>query len=223
MSVLLVVDIQNDFLPGGSLAAENGNKIIPIVNKLTKKFDNVIFTQDWHPKDNISLASNHPGKEPFETIEVSYGEQILWPDHCIQGSRGAQFAPSLDTKNSQLILRKGYRKDIDSYSAFYENDRETPTGLKGYLQDRGLTDVYICGIATDFCVKYSALDGVSDGFNVHVITNAVAGIAEDTIQEAWKEMDRAGVKFVSARPATRDRRDRREREKRHMRRRKKFA
>lgn len=201
MSALLVVDIQNDFLPGGSLAAPNGDKIIPMVNKLIKKFDNVIFTQDWHPKDNISLASNHPGKKPFDVIEVSYGEQILWPDHCIQGSRGAQFSSKLDTKKGQLILRKGYRKNIDSYSAFYENDRETPTGLKGYLEDRGIHTVYICGIATDYCVKYSALDGVEDGFNIYVITNAVAGIAENTIQEAWKEMDCAGVKFVRARPA----------------------
>src|SRR5699024_5120833 len=175
MKALIIVDIQNDFCPGGALAVKDGDKVIPIINQLTDKFDVIVQTQDWHPADHTSFASMHEGKEPYETIEKFYGEQVLWPDHCVQGTEGAEFHKDLKANPSQLIIRKGFRKEIDSYSAFFENDQKTVTGLSGYLKDQKVDTLYICGLATDFCVKWSALDGIKEGFNVYVIEDASKG------------------------------------------------
>lgn len=194
---LLIVDVQNDFCPGGALAVENGDQIIPVINQLANQFEVIIQTQDWHPAGHSSFASSHAGKDPYETIEVNYGEQVLWPDHCIQGTEGASFHPDLDTTNAQLIIRKGFRPEIDSYSAFYENDDTTVTGLKGYLNNRSIDTLYVCGLATDFCVKWSVIDGLNEGFKVSVIEDAVAGIDLDgSVNQAWDEMAKAGAKRV---------------------------
>src|SRR5690554_2559485 len=166
---LIVIDIQNDFCPGGSLAVDGGDEVVPVINRLIGEFDHVILTQDWHPADHSSFASQHPGKAPFNDIEMAYGPQRLWPDHCVQGSRGAEFHPDLNITPAELIIRKGFRRGIDSYSAFFENDHATPTGLAGYLRERGLTDLTLAGLATDFCVAYSAIDAVEQGFNARVI------------------------------------------------------
>ncbi len=199
MKALLIVDVQNDFCPGGALEVENGDRIIPVVNKLSQQFDAVIQTQDWHPADHSSFASSHGNKEPYETIEMKYGEQVLWPDHCVQGSEGAAFHPELNTTNSQLIVRKGFHKDIDSYSAFFENDQQTSTGLAGYLNNRSIEKLYVCGLAADFCVKWSVLDGIKEGFDVTVIEDAVAGIdLEGSVAQAWDEMEEAGAKRASS-------------------------
>lgn len=197
MKALLIVDVQNDFCPGGALAVPNGNTIIPVINKLVEKFDVVIQTQDWHPPGHSSFASSHQGKNPYDTIEVDYGAQVLWPDHCVQGSKGAEFHPDLNTKKTQVIIRKGFRKAIDSYSTFYENDHETTTGLTGYLNERGITDLYTVGLATDFCVKWSVLAGIDEGFNMHVVEDAVEGIdLEGSLELAWKEMKEKGAGVV---------------------------
>lgn len=194
---LLIVDVQNDFCPNGALAVENGNQIIPVINQLANQFEVIIQTQDWHPAGHSSFASSHAGKDPYETMEVNYGEQVLWPDHCIQGTKGAAFHRDLDTSNAQLIIRKGFRPEIDSYSAFYENDNTTVTGLKGYLNNRSIDTLYVCGLATDFCVKWSVIDGLNEGFKVFVIEDAVAGIDLDgSINQAWNEMEQAGAKRV---------------------------
>ena len=185
---LLVVDVQLDFCPGGALAVPDGDQIVAGINQLMKRFDHIGFTQDWHPADHSSFASAHPGKSPFETIRVDYGDQTLWPDHCIQGQEGARLHPELDTSRGELILRKGYRRSIDSYSAFFENDRKTPTGLAGYLRDRGFGKLYICGLATDFCVGFSALDGVACGFEIVVIEDACRAIDLDGSLAAMKQM-----------------------------------
>jgi len=174
---LLIIDLQNDFCPaaggvGGALAVHEGDAIIPLINSLATKFQHVILTQDWHPAHHISFASTHPNKKPFETIEAPYGPQTLWPDHCLQHSTGAAFHPALDIPHTELILRKGFRRDIDSYSAFLENDHTTPTGLAGYLRERGLSRLFLCGLAYDFCVRYSALDGKHLGFETLVIEDA---------------------------------------------------
>ncbi|WP_069131342.1 bifunctional nicotinamidase/pyrazinamidase [Rhodohalobacter halophilus] len=199
MKALLVVDIQNDFCPGGALAVPNGDSIIPTVNSLIERFDTVIQTQDWHPADHSSFASNHENKEPYETIEASYGTQVLWPDHCVQGTKGAEFHPELITDKSQVIIRKGFRREIDSYSTFFENDQKTPTGLSGYLKERGITDLYTVGLATDFCVKWSVLDGIDEEFTMHIVEDAVRGIdLNGSLQQAWKEMNKKGVKIVKA-------------------------
>ena len=153
--VLLVIDVQNDFCPGGALAVANGDAVIEVIPRVALKFEHIILTQDWHPAGHSSFASAHPGRKPFEQIELSYGAQTLWPDHCIQGSKGAEFHPSLHLPQAELILRKGYRPLIDSYSAFFENDRATPTGLAGYLEERELTRVFLAGLAYDYCVGYS--------------------------------------------------------------------
>ncbi|TVQ13384.1 MAG: bifunctional nicotinamidase/pyrazinamidase [Balneolaceae bacterium] len=196
MKALLIVDIQNDFCPGGALAVPDGDKIIPVVNRLSKQFDHILITQDWHPGGHHSFASSHDGKQPFDTAEMPYGDQVLWPDHCIQGTPGADFHPALDTTSAQLIIRKGFRKEIDSYSGFYENDHKTGTGLTGYLRDRGFDSLYIAGLASDFCVKWTALDAVKEGFGVTVIRDAVAGIdIEGSVNKAWEEMESAGVQF----------------------------
>ena len=168
---LLVVDIQNDFMPGGNLAIPEGDAVVPIINTLAKKFDHVILTQDWHPHQHISFASTH-GKKHFETIQVHYGPQTLWPEHVVQHTRGADFHPALHIPHAELILRKGFRRHIDSYSAFLENDHRTPTGLAGYLRERNLTRLFLCGLAYDFCVRYSAIDGKNLGFETIVIEDA---------------------------------------------------
>ncbi|WP_445666032.1 bifunctional nicotinamidase/pyrazinamidase [Fodinibius sp. AD559] len=199
MKALLIVDVQNDFCPGGALEVPNGDQIIPTINNLSEQFDIVIQTQDWHPQGHSSFASSHQGKEPFETIEMPYGEQVLWPDHCVQDSQGADFHPDLETNRSQLIIRKGFRKDIDSYSAFYENDDETTTGLTGYLRERNIDTLYAVGLATDFCVKWSVVDGIKEGFNVFVVEDAVKGIdIEGSVDQAWTEMLEKGAKKVSS-------------------------
>jgi len=192
--VLLIVDVQNDFCPGGALAVPDGDAIVPAVNRLASSFTHVILTQDWHPPGHASFASSHPGRSPFEAIEVSYGTQILWPDHCVQGTRGAAFHPRLDVPHAELVLRKGYRCAIDSYSAFCENDRLTPTGLAGYLRERGLERITMCGLATDFCVAFSAIDGRQTGFAVTVVTSACRGIDVDgSLARATRSMSEAGV------------------------------
>lgn len=194
MKALLVVDIQNDFCPGGALAVPDGDTIVPTVNKLIDQFDTVIQTQDWHPAGHHSFASSHDGKDPYDTVEMDYGTQVLWPDHCVQGSEGAEFHPDLNTTKTQVVIRKGFRKSIDSYSTFYENDNETPTGLTGYLRDRGITDLYTVGLATDFCVKWSILDGIKEGFSMYIVEDAVKGIdLNGSLDEAWMEMKEQGV------------------------------
>lgn len=198
MDALLIVDVQNDFCPGGALEVPNGDEVVPVINKLSRHFEHVIQTQDWHPGGHSSFASSHSGKDPFSTIEMPYGEQVLWPDHCVQGSRGSEFHPDLNTTRTQLIIRKGFRKAIDSYSAFYENDNKTTTGLVGYLKERGIDTLFACGLATDFCVKWSVIDGLKEGFNVTVIEDAVRGIDMDgSVEQAWKEMEEAGAGRVA--------------------------
>ena len=174
--VLLVIDVQNDFCPGGALAVPRGDEVVPIVNRLASRFANVVLTQDWHPPDHLSFASAHPGRKPFEIVTAAYGPQVLWPDHCVQETRGAEFHPSLTIPHAALVLRKGIRRTIDSYSAFYENDRKTPTGLVGYLRERNLTHIFLAGLAFDFCVRYSAEDATRSGFAVAVIEDACRGI-----------------------------------------------
>ncbi len=199
MDALLIVDVQNDFCPGGALEVPGGDQVVPTINKLSQAFEHVVQTQDWHPEGHSSFASSHEGEEPFETIQMDYGQQVLWPDHCIQGSDGAEFHPELNTLPSQLIIRKGFRKDIDSYSAFYENDHQTPTGLKAYLQERGIDRLYVAGLATDFCVKWSVTDGLDEGFEVYVIEDAVRGIdVEGSLDAAWNEMNEKGAEVVES-------------------------
>lgn len=199
MDALLIVDVQNDFCPGGALAVPEGDAIVPVINELSASFDHVIQTQDWHPEGHESFASSHDGREPMEAIDVDYGKQTLWPDHCVQGTEGAAFHPDLQTTRTELIIRKGFRREIDSYSAFFENDNETPTGLTGYLRERGIDTLYLAGLATDFCVKWSALDGVKQGFDVYVIEDATRGIdANGSLAAAWEEMNDAGVQVISS-------------------------
>lgn len=197
MKALIIVDVQNDFCPGGALGVEDGDKVIPLINKLSKGFDVVVQTQDWHPTGHSSFASTHDRKEPYDIIEMPYGEQVLWPDHCIQNTKGSEFHPDLNTALVQLIIRKGFRKEIDSYSAFFENDQKTETGLDGFLKNQNVDTLYICGLATDFCVKWSAIDGVKKGYKVFVIEDASKGIdLNNSVAEAWKEMEDAGVKRI---------------------------
>jgi nicotinamidase/pyrazinamidase len=174
--VLLVVDVQKDFCPGGGLAVPCGHEIVPIVNRIAGKFTNIVLTQDWHPPGHLSFASSHPGKQPYQTIEAAYGLQVLWPDHCVQETAGATFRDDLQIPHAALVIRKGFRRAIDSYSAFYENDRRTPTGLAGYLRERGLRRVFLAGLAFDFCVRYSAEDAHREGFEALVIEDACRGI-----------------------------------------------
>jgi nicotinamidase/pyrazinamidase len=173
---LIVIDVQNDFCPGGALAVAGGDEIVPLVNERMRQFEHVILTQDWHPARHSSFASEHPGKSAFETVEMPYGVQTLWPDHCIQGTKGAEFHPGLDMNGAKLIIRKGFRREVDSYSAFFENDHKTPTGLGGYLKERGLRKVTFCGLATDFCVAYSALDARRLGLEATVLLDSCRGI-----------------------------------------------
>ena len=188
--VLIVVDIQYDFLPGGSLAVAGGDEIIEPINALAKRFRNVILTQDWHPAGHISFASSHAGMQPFQTIELPYGPQVLWPDHCIIGTKGAQFSVALDIPHAQTIIRKGYRETIDSYSGFKENDHQTLTGLAGYLRERGLKRLFLCGLATDYCVAWTAEDGVAAGFDCVVIEDATRAIDNDgSLEAAWDRLE----------------------------------
>ena len=175
-SVLLVIDVQNDFCPGGSLAVAGGDEIVATINRMANDFDHVVLTQDWHPEGHSSFASQHMGHAPFTQIQMPYGPQTLWPDHCIIGSKGAEFHKVLDIPKAELIIRKGYRKAIDSYSAFFENDHTTPTGLGGYLKERGLTHITCVGLAFDYCVRYSAEDAKALGFEVSVIERATRAI-----------------------------------------------
>ncbi len=177
--VLLVVDLQNDFCPGGSLPVPAGNEVVALINQVAARFAHVVLTQDWHPAGHQSFASTHPGRNPFETIQVAYGAQILWPDHCVQGTPGADFRSDLQIPHAELVLRKGYHRDIDSYSAFYENDRKTHTGLAGYLGERGLRRVFLAGLAFDFCVRFSAEDAKREEFEVSVLDDACRGIDVD--------------------------------------------
>ena len=174
--VLIVVDVQNDFCPGGALAVPRGDEVVPIINRLAAVFRNVVLTQDWHPRGHLSFASSHPGKQPYETITASYGEQVLWPDHCVQQTPGAEFHQGLQIPHAALVLRKGMNRRIDSYSTFYENDRKTPTGLVGYLRERGIGRVFLAGLAFDFCVRYSAEDARRENFAVTVVEDACRGI-----------------------------------------------
>ncbi|NBC28094.1 MAG: bifunctional nicotinamidase/pyrazinamidase [Bacteroidetes bacterium] len=199
MNALLIVDLQNDFCTNGALEVPRGSSIVPVVNKLIPSFDAVVQTQDWHPAGHHSFASSHENKEPYDTVEMDYGTQVLWPDHCVQGSDGAEFHPELNTTKTQVVIRKGFRKQIDSYSTFYENDHETTTGLTGYLNSRGITDLYTVGLATDFCVKWSILDGIREGFTMHIVVDAVKGIDLDgSLAAAWDEMKKAGVTITSS-------------------------
>lgn len=199
MQALLVVDVQYDFVPGGNLAVPRGDEIIPVVNPLMDRFEHVLLTQDWHPAGHSSFASSHADKESFGFIEMDYGKQILWPDHCVQGSRGAELHEDLNVDRAELIIRKGFRPEIDSYSAFFENDRTTPTGLSGYLRERGIDVLYIAGLALDFCVHWSAVDGREQGFDVVVVVDASRPIdTEGSLREAMTNMHEAGVRLVSA-------------------------
>jgi nicotinamidase/pyrazinamidase len=184
---LIIIDVQNDFCPGGKLAVAGGNDIVPLINQLAARFDHVVMTQDWHPADHSSFASQHKGAEAFSQITMPYGPQTLWPDHCIIGSKGAQFHDALDVPNAELIIRKGYRKAIDSYSAFFENDHKTPTGLGGYLKERGFTKLTCVGLAFDYCVRYSAEDAKVLGFEVTVIESATRAIDLGGTAEATRK------------------------------------
>lgn len=199
-AVLIVVDVQTDFLPGGSLAVPDGDAVIAPINELAQRFRSVVLTQDWHPRGHVSFASSHPGKEPFGSTLLPYGRQVLWPDHCVQGSAGADLASTLAAPHAQLVIRKGHHPAIDSYSAFMEADGRTGTGLTGYLKERGLRDVYVCGLATDFCVAFTALDARAAGFDVAVIEDACRAIDVDgSLASAWSRMEEAGVRRVSSR------------------------
>jgi len=197
--VLLVVDVQNDFIPGGALPVKDGDQVVAVINRLSPAFARVVLTQDWHTPGHVSFTSSHPGKKPFETIELPYGTQVLWPDHCVQGTPGAALHKDLTIPHAELIIRKGYRKQIDSYSTFVEADHKTHTGLAGYLKERGLRNVYLAGLATDFCVNWSALDARKAGFAVTVIEDACRGIdTGGSLARAWDSMTKAGVKRLQS-------------------------
>ncbi len=192
--VLIIVDVQNDFCPGGGLAVPDGDAVVPVVNQIARRFRHVVLTQDWHTAGHASFASSYAGKQPFETIELSYGTQVLWPDHCVQNTGGAAFHRGLDVPHVQLIVRKGFHPAIDSYSAFYENDRRTPTGLAGYLRERGFTRVFLAGLATDFCVRYSAEDARGHGFEAVVIEDACRAIdLAGSLGQTWASFAESGV------------------------------
>lgn len=196
-SVLLVIDIQNSFLPGGSLAVKDGDQIVPVVNRISGVFAHVVMTQDWHPDGHSSFASSHAGKKPFEMVDLAYGKQVLWPDHCVQGTDGAALSKDLSIPRAELILRKGFHRDVDSYSAFTEADGKTTTGLAAYLRARQLERVFMVGLGTDFCVAWSALDARKAGFETYVVEDACRAIDnEGSLANAWSEMDKAGVKRI---------------------------
>ncbi|MGF6757990.1 nicotinamidase/pyrazinamidase [Paraburkholderia sp. GAS42] len=197
--VLLVVDVQNDFMPGGALAVARGDEVVPVVNRLARAFSHVVLTQDWHPASHISFAANHAGRAPFEMMTLPYGEQVLWPVHCVQNTPGAELHHDLDVPHARLVIRKGHHVDVDSYSAFLEADRTTPTGLAGYLRDTGVKRVWCCGLATDYCVAWSALDARAAGFDVAVIEDASRAIdLNGSLDAAWRDLQNAGVARMQA-------------------------
>ncbi len=196
-AALVVVDVQNCFLPGGTLPVKEGDQVIPVINRLAGAFANVVVTQDWHTPSHASFASAHQGKKPFETTDLSYGTQVLWPDHCVQGSKDADLAAGLKLPMAQLVIRKGYHRDTDSYSAFIEADKKTKTGLDGYLKSRGIDTVYVTGLATDFCVAWTAMDARSLGFEAYVIEDATRAIdLNGSLAKAWQDMTAKGVKRI---------------------------
>jgi nicotinamidase/pyrazinamidase len=198
-TALLVIDVQNDFIPGGSLPVPEGERIVPLINQLALQFQQVVIAQDWHPRGHASFASSHPGRQPYDVIQLPYGEQTLWPDHCVQASAGAEFHPELDLPHAQLVIRKGCNPDIDSYSAFLEADRRTTTGLAGYLSERGIDTIYMVGLALDFCVMYSALDARAAGFNAVVVLDACRAIDLDgSLAAAIERMQVAGVQLIQS-------------------------
>jgi nicotinamidase/pyrazinamidase len=191
--------VQNDFCPGGGLAVPQGDAVVPVINRIAASFKHVVLTQDWHPANHQSFASSHPGRKPFETATLPYGSQVLWPDHCVQGTRGAEFHPALGVPHAELILRKGFRAAIDSYSAFHENDRKTRTGLAGYLRERGFARVFVAGLALDYCVRYTAEDAVAAGFAATVIADACRGIdVGGSVAETQRSFAARGVAAVNA-------------------------
>lgn len=197
--VLVVVDVQYDFLPGGSLAVAGGDEIVPLINTLAKHFTNLVLTQDWHPANHVSFASQHAGKAAFDIIELDYGTQVLWPDHCVWGSHGAQLSADLDLPQAQMIIRKGYSRAIDSYSGFQEADRQTLTGLAGYLGEREMGRLFVVGLATDYCVGWTAIDGAAAGFDVTVIEDATRAIDNGgSLASAWADMEEAGVARIQS-------------------------
>jgi nicotinamidase/pyrazinamidase len=198
-TALVVVDVQNDFCPGGALAVPGGDEVVPVINDLAGRFVKVVLTQDWHPRGHVSFASSHEGKEPQDTVQLDYGEQILWPDHCVPGTRGAELHEDLDTREAQAIIRKGYDPGIDSYSAFFENDRRTPTGLRGYLETRSVQGIVVVGLAADVCVQYTALDAREIGLSTVVLVDATRGIDMDgSLEKAWDAMRKAGVELAES-------------------------
>src|SRR5262245_24803724 len=198
-SVLIVVDVQNCFLPGGSLAVKDGDQVIPVINRIAKNFANVVMTQDWHTPGHISFASAHPGKKPFEVVKLAYGDPVLWPDHCVQGTPGADISKEISIPHAELVIRKGYHQAMDSYSGFFEADHKTPTGLGGYLSQRGIQKVFVGGLATDFCVAWTAIDARNIGFETYVIEDACRGIdTQGSLQKAWADMLQAGVKRIQS-------------------------
>ncbi|WP_319775209.1 bifunctional nicotinamidase/pyrazinamidase [Breoghania sp.] len=196
---LVVIDVQNDFTPGGALAVADGDAVVPVIDALLDRFDHVVATQDWHPANHFSFASAQENAQPFETIAADYGPQTVWPDHCVQGTKGAEFHPGFRAQRAELILRKGYRIGIDSYSAFYENDRQTRTGLAGYLRERGFKRLFFCGLATDFCVRWSVEDALKEGFDAFLIEDACRAIDLDgSLDAALAAMDEAGAQRIAA-------------------------
>jgi nicotinamidase/pyrazinamidase len=197
--VLLAVDVQNDFCPGGALAVPGGDEVVPVINRLSRRFAHVLLTQDWHPPGHFSFASSHPGRRPFETVRAAYGEQLLWPDHCVQGSRGAAFHEALDIPCAELVLRKGYNPKVDSYSAFFENDHATSTGLGGYLRERGIARVFLAGLAFDFCVLWSAEDARRLGFEAVVLEDACRSLdVEGSARAARSRLQALGTLCVAS-------------------------
>ncbi|MEX0346856.1 MAG: nicotinamidase [Rhizobiaceae bacterium] len=199
--VLVVVDMQNDFCEGGALPTADGHEVVPVINKVGQKFQNVVLTQDWHPEGHVSFASAHPGKQPLETVKMPYGDQILWPDHVVQNTWGAEFHPDLDLPHAQLVIRKGYLKDVDSYSAFCMVDGKTKTGLASYLNERDIKRVFVAGCAIDYCVGGLATDAVKAGFDTYIIDDATASIdpsPDASADKAWREVGAAGVTRVTS-------------------------
>ncbi len=198
-SALIIIDVQNDFCPGGALAVAGGDQVVPVINRMQPGFENIVLTQDWHPADHSSFAANQSGKTAFETITLAYGEQTLWPNHCIQQSAGANFHPELDTKRAQLVIRKGFRANVDSYSALFENDHKTPTGLDGYLKDRGIKKLLMVGLATDFCVAFSAIDAARLGYQTTVVLEGCRAIdLASSLATQTEAMRKAGVTMVDS-------------------------
>src|SRR5258706_8955126 len=198
-SALLVIDVQNCFLPGGSLAVKDGEQVVPVINRIATSFANVVMTQDWHTPGHISFASSHAGKKPFETVDLAYGKQVLWPDHCVQGTDGASLSKDLSIPQAGLVIRKGFHKEVDSYSAFTEADGKTTTGLAAYLKARKIKRVFVAGLATDFCVAWTALDARKAGFETYVVEDACRGIdAQGSLAKAWADMSKAGVKRIQS-------------------------